>query len=299
MRKIILVVAALVFATAIGSAVAKTSTVSITKNGYVPKSLTIAQSDTVKFTNSDTVAHQVKFKSTTNVTCVPSPLVLQPGASGSCTFKKTGTFAYTDPNKKVSTFRGTIIVTAAPESISLTVKPRLLIYGGKVTLSGILSTQKAGANADVLAQQCGVSTATKVGTVKTTTGGAYTSTAQPLKNTAYTTNVGTVKSSAVTVRVRPRLRLARIAAHRYSVRVFAAQSFAGKYVNFQRYNSTLLRWVAVKRVSLRANSTGVAPTVVTAAKWRSAIKAGRRVRVTLPQTPGNCYAAGSSNTIRS
>ena len=34
----------------------------------------------------------------------------------------------------------------------------------------------------------------------------------------------------------PRLRLGRVAAHRYSLRVFAAQSFAGKFATFQRFN---------------------------------------------------------------
>ncbi len=308
MRKLVLFIAlalvavpsALVSAAAIGSAAATTSTVTITKNGYVPSSLTIAQGGTVQFTNSDTVAHQVTFKFTAGVTCAPNPLVLQPGASGSCTFQNAGSYTYSDPNTKGKTFRGSITVTAAPESISLTAKPLLTIYGGKVTLSGILSTQKTGENVDVLAQQCGASAATKIGTVQTTTGGAYTSTAQPLMNTAYTTKVRNVTSSAVTVRVRPRLRLAKVAPHRYSLRVFAAQSFAGKYASFQRYNGTLYRWVAVKSVLLRANSTGVAPTVVTAASFRSTIKAGLRVRVTLTQAQaGSCYAAGLSNTILS
>ncbi len=56
----------------------------------------------------------------------------------------------------------------------------------------------------------------------------------------------------------------------------------------------------VKRVLLRANRTGVAPTVITSAKFRSRIKAGLRVRVVLGQTQvGSCYLAGRSNTIRS
>jgi hypothetical protein len=46
--------------------------------------------------------------------------------------------------------------------------------------------------------------------------------------------------------------------------------------------------------------TGVAPTVVTSAKFRSGIKARQRVRVTLgAKQVGSCYLAGRSNTIRS
>src|SRR5215471_1374139 len=81
-----------------GAAEAKTATVTITKNGYVPNSLTIAQGDTVQFTNSDTVAHQVSFKASTGVTCSPNPLVLQPAAAGSCTFATAGSYSYSDPN---------------------------------------------------------------------------------------------------------------------------------------------------------------------------------------------------------
>ena len=102
------------------------------------------------------------------------------------------------------------------------------------------------------------------------------------------------------MKVRPRLRLGKVAAHRYSLRVFAAESFAGKFGTFQRYNGTLGRWVNVKRVLLRANSTGVAPTVITAVSFRSTIPARLRVRVILPQLQvGNCYLPGSSNIIRS
>lgn len=298
MRKLLLFLGAVAMLAVSGAAVAKTSSVTITKNGYVPNALTIAQGDTVQFTNSDTVAHQVSFKTTTGVTCTPNPLVLQPAANGSCTFQTAGSYTYSDPNAKGNTFRGTITVSAAAESLSLTAKPLLLIYGGKVTLSGALSTQKVGENVDVLAQQCGANTATKTATVQTATAGAYTSTVQPLMNTAYSTKLGKTASVAVTVRVRPRLQLAKLAAHRYSLRVSAGQSFAGKYASFQRFNGTLHRWVAVKSVPLRANTTGVAPTVVSAASFRSTIRSGLRVRVTLPQAQvGGCFAAGLSNTI--
>lgn len=298
MRKLLLLLGAAAMLAVSGAAVAKTSSVTITKNGYVPKALTIAQGDTVQFTNSDTVAHQVTFKTTTGVTCTPNPLVLAAAANGSCTFQTAGRYTYSDPNIKGKTFSGTITVTAAAESLSLTAKPLLLIYGGKVTLSGALSTQKTGESIDVLAQQCGTNTPSKTATVLTTTAGAYASTAQPLMNTAYSTKLRNVASAAVTVRVRPRPRLAKVAAHRYSLRVFAAQSFAGKYASFQRYNGTLHRWVAVKTVRLAANTTGVAPTVISAVSFRSTVKTGLRVRATLGQAQvGSCYAAGLSNTI--
>lgn len=300
MRKMILLAAVTALAVAVGSAGAKTVTVTITKNGYVPESVAIGQGDTVQFMNSDTVAHQVTFKSTAGVTCSPNPLVLQPAGNGSCTFQNAGNYSYSDPNAKGNTFRGTVTVTAAPASLSLTAKPVLVIYGSPDLLAGKLSTQQTGENVDVLAQQCGAPSATKTATVQTTTGGAYSATVKPLMNTAYTTKSKAVASSVVTVRVRPRLRLVRVAPHRYTLRVFGATSFAGKYASFQRYNSTLRRWVALRTVLLKANSTGVAPTVITTGSFRSSVPGGLRVRVTLGQAQvGSCYAPGLSNTIRS
>ncbi len=232
--------------------------------------------------------------------CSPNPLVLQSAQSGTCTFGSPGTFTYYDPNVKGSSFRGTVTVTGQvpAETLTLSAKLRALVYGGQVTLTGTLSNQKAGENVDVLAKACGQTKVTKVTTVQTTTGGAYIAVVKPLKNTVYTVKAKNTSSPAVTVKVRPRLRLGKVALHRYSLRVFAARSFAGKYGTFQRYNATLGRWVTVKRVLLRANSTGIAPTVISSVSFRSTIPARLRVRVILPQLQvGSCYLPGRSNVI--
>ena len=307
MRKLMLIAIAIASLAVAGAAIAKTVAVTITKNGYVPNAVTVAVGDTVQFTNSDTVAHQIVFKPTTGVTCVPNPLVLQPTQSGTCTFQAAGKFDYSDPNVKGNTFRGTVTVGSAPpppppaaDTLTLAAKPQLVIYGGNVTLSGTLSNQKVGENVDVLAKPCGQTAQTKVTTVQTTTGGVFTAVVKPLKNTLYTVKVKNTTSNAVSEKVRPKLRLRKLAAHRYSLRVFAAQSFAGRYGTFQRFNGTLGRWVTVKRVLLRANSTGVAPTVISSVAFRSTIRPLLKVRVVLPQLQvGSCYRPGRSNVIRS
>src|SRR5205823_13093707 len=118
--------------------------------------------------------------------------------------------------------------------------------------------------------------------------------------TAYTAKSKSSTSPAATANVAPRLLLRKVRKHRYSVQVSAAQSFAGKKATFQRYRKATKRWVKVKRVTLKANTTGVAPTVITSAKFRSSIRARLRVRVVLgSKQVGPCYAAGRSNTIRS
>jgi len=152
----------------------------------------------------------------------------------------------------------------------------------------------------VYGQQCGSNAASKLATVATTTGGAYASAGQPLMNTTYTAKHQNTSSPAVAVRVRPVVRLVKVAAHRFSIRVSAAQSFAGKYAGFQRYNGTLHRWVAVKAVALKASTAGAATTVLSVVSFRTTLKAGFQVRAALPQAQvGGCYAAGLSNTIKS
>jgi plastocyanin len=300
MRKLTLLTAAGLLLFVGAAAGAKTVSVAITKNGYVPSTVTIAQGDTVQWTNQDTSAHQIDLKQTNGVTCTVNPLVIQPTASASCTFAQAGNFSYSDPNVKGNTYRGSITVTAPPESINLTAKPVLVIYGGKPAVSGTLSTQQAGQNIDVYGQACGSNAATKLATVATTTGGAFTYTASPLQNTVYTAKIRATTSNAVTVRVRPALRLTRPALHRFALRVSAAQSFAGKYASFQRYNGTLRRWVAVKTLTLKASTAGVAPTVVSTVSFRSLVKTRLRVRVVMGAAQvGGCYAPGLSNTIYS
>lgn len=307
MRKLLLLfvaVSSLAAATAAAElarpAASATATVTITHTGYNPKSVSITVGDSVAFKNSDTVAHTVRFNPKTGISCSRAlPLVLQPGQSATCTFRTAGTFNFSDPKFKTKAFRGTVVIAAAP-AVSLSVTPKVVAYGRSVTLSGTLANQNSGQSLQVLAQPCGQSAATKIATVTTTTGGAYSYQTKPLKNTAYKVKFKSSTSNTVSVKVRPRLRLGRVARHRYSLRVFAAQSFAGHHASFQRYRPALRRWVTVKRVLLRANSTGIAPTVLTTARFRSRIKAGLKVRVVLPRTQvGACYLAGRSNTIRS
>jgi plastocyanin len=275
-------------------------TVKITHTGYTPTSVSIVVGDTVVFTNSDTVAHTVRFNSTTGIHCSRAiPLVLQPGQSATCTFSSAGKFNFSDPANKSKSFRGTVVVGSAP-AVSLAATPKVVVYGSKVTLSGTLASQQAGQSLQLLAQQCGEPAAKPLATVTTTTGGAFSYQTEPLMQTAYTVKLKNSTSSAVIVKVRPRLRLRKLATHRYSLRVLAAQSFAGKYASFQRYRPALRRWVTVKRVLLRANGTGVAPTVISSATFRSSVKTRIRVRAVLAQTQvGSCYLAGRSNTIRS
>jgi hypothetical protein len=177
--------------------------------------------------------------------------------------------------------------------------PALATFGAKVTATGIASTRRAGATVGVFAHQCGDPTAQKITTVQTQAGGRYSVSLQPLLNTVYSTEVSGSRSAGRAVRVRPRLTLRRLGPRRYSLRVDASASFAGKVASFQRYAAARRRWVAVRAVKI-TTSSGVVPAVASRVSFRSAIRAGVRVRATLAKRQvGACYAAGLSNTIRS
>ena len=307
MRKLLLLLIAVAALAAAGAAVdrarpaaAASQTVTITKTGYKPTTVSISVGDSVVFANSDTVAHTVVFKPATGFQCdVIAPLVLQAGKSASCTFPSAGKFTFSDLTNRGKNFRGTITVTQSPTS-NLGVTPTTAVFGRKVTLAGTLADKQSGESLQVMGLQCGTTTASALATIKSTTGGAFTYEAQPLRETAYSVRAKNADSSAATVKVMPRLQLGKVGRHRYVLHVSAAESFAGKYATFQRYRPATKRWVKVKLVLLKANTTGVAPTVVTAATFRSGIQAKVRVRVTLgAKQVGSCYLAGRSNTIRS
>lgn len=304
MRKPLLFLLAAAVLTAAGAAataLAASQTVTINATGYKPTAVSITVGDSVVFDNKDTVVHTVQFKQTTGFNCSAAlPLAIAAGQSASCTFTSTGKYAFSDPAHKGNTFRGTVTVATALTSGPLTLNPKSVVYGHTSTLTGTLASKLSGQSVQILGTECGTTTAKLLATVTTTTGGKFTYPAAPLKKTAYTAKLKNSTSSAATAAVQPRLQLRKVSKHHYRVTVSAAESFAGKSATFQRYRSATRRWVKVRRVLLKANTTGTAPTVITAAKFRSGIRARLRVRVTLgPKQVGLCYAAGHSNTIRS
>jgi plastocyanin len=300
MRKVLVPLLAVITLVAAGAAAGKTTTtVTISKTGYQPTAVSIVVGDTVIFKNTDTVAHTVKFDSTTGVSCSAAvPLVIAAGQSANCTFSSAGKFRFSDPAINKKAFRGTITVTPSLVS-SLKATPKNVVYGAKSTLSGKLASGQSGQTVQIRQQVCGETKSTVVATVTTTSAGAFTYDAQPVKKTTYTLSSKGATAS-IGVGVAPKLHLRKVARHRFGVKVFAAQSFVGKVATFQRFRPSLHRWVRVKRVTLKKSTAGTAPTVITSAKFRSRIRTGLRVRVSLgPKQVSPCYLAGHSNTIRS
>jgi plastocyanin len=298
MRKVLVLPVAVLALVLAGSAAGKvTQTVTITKTGYTPTAVTITTDDAVVFKNTDTVAHTVAFSPTTGVNCGGTlPLSVPAGQGVSCKFSTAGKFRFSDPASNKKAFRGTI--TVSPPLVSnLTTTPMKVTYGRSSTIAGKLTSGQAGQAVQVRAEACNAAP-TVLTTVTTTTGGEFSFQVKPSNNTLYTlTSKGL--SSTTTVSVKPRMHLAKIGAHRFQLKVYAAHNFLGARVTFQRYKSSARRWVAVKRVSMHTSSTK-GPTVMTSAKFRSSIRAHQRVRASLgPKQVTPCYLAAHSNTIRS
>jgi plastocyanin len=154
-----IVAAALVVAAPASSTT--TAQATITTTGFVPRAITIDEGDSVKWTNIDTVNHRiVKLNGR-----VFSP-VLRPGDSFTKTFSSEGVYRYTDASEE--TMR--TVVTVRPtttQAVTLNASASRVIYGRAFTLSGTVSSGKAGEDVNIVAQRFGESSFTALGTVKT------------------------------------------------------------------------------------------------------------------------------------
>jgi plastocyanin len=271
---------------------AATVAVSITKAAFVPKNVTATVNDTVKWTNNDTANHQV--------VCAKCPFtspVLKPSESYSYKFAKIGKFPITDA--VVTRIKGTVTVKAAGPSVTLAAKPAIVTYGAATTLSGKVSNNAAGEKVVLLGQECGKPVFSSVNTLNTTGGGKFSAAAAPAKNTSYQAKWKTSTSPNVPVKVRPLVRLAKLASHKYRARVRAAESFSGKLVVFQRWSAAKRTWVKVRVVVLKSIGT-VGTTQISGRTFRSTVKAGLKVRLVLKSSQvAPCYVGGKSNVIKS
>lgn len=181
-----------------------------------------------------------------------------------------------------------------PASVSISAARPAVVYGSSVKLSGTISSQQAGEHVLVLGRPYGLTTFTQVGTTDTTAKGAWSLMVSPQIQTSYEASWNATFSRPITIKVRPRIRLAissRTATRgTFTVEVSGSRSFSGKYVLVQRLTPTGA--VTVKHVVLGASSS--ATFTLRLPRHRA------RVRVVMPSSqaaPG--YIAGVSNVWKS
>lgn len=292
-RRLALISTAVLTLAAATPATTATTTVQITKLGFVPQNITVTQGDQVTWQNADTANHQVVSQQGGWA----SP-VLAPTQTWTRTFDQVGKFQYVDSSAK--NIKGTVTVKAPPASVSLAASTAVVTYSGRTTLSGTVSSKQTGERVDLYKLECSKTpqTMTKMDTATTTTGGAYSMSVQPLENTSYQARWTTASSPVVAVKAKPRLRLGKVAPRRFSIRTFADISFAGHVVVVQRWVPSLHAWKGVRTATLRANTSGVAPTVVSSVTFTLKVAARTKLRVVITQKQvGACYLPGTSNAI--
>jgi plastocyanin len=219
---------------------AATLEVRITKSGFSPRTLTINFGDAVQWRNADTVNHQVVADNG----AFASP-IMAPGRTYRFTFRTAGRFPYHDALKP--SLRGTVNVKGPPPSLTLGASVPIIVYGGSIQLSGVVSTHKAGEAVSLVAQQYGAAV-TGLGSVQTSSGGAFAMTVTPTIFTAYQASWGGTTSPQITVQVKPKVSFLPLA-RRFVARVTAGRSFAGRHVYLQR-RSPFGQWVTVRKLTL-------------------------------------------------
>ena len=187
-----------------------------------------------------------------------------------------------------------IAAAAKSAAVSISAARPAVVYGGSVKLSGTVSNHQAGEQVIVLGRPYGATTFTQVDVVSTTAKGAWSYMASPAIQTGYEAAWNAVTSRAVTVKVRPRIRLtlqSRTASRgTFSVEVSGNRAFTGKYVLVQRLTPTGA--VTVKHVVLDASST--ATFTIRLPRHRARLRA---VMSSSQAAPG--YIAGYSNVWKS
>jgi hypothetical protein len=241
----------------------------------------------VTWTNNDTINHQV----VANNGNYASP-ILEPGKSWTHPFHSGGTYRYHDSLHPALT--GSVVVKGAPPEISLAASVPVVKYGGTVTLSGAVSSKKAGVTVTLVQLPFAQTTKQVIATLQTTSGGAFSYTVTPQVNTTYQAQWPGKSESSVTVQVQPAIKLPFVSKSGYfHFYVNAGTSFAGKTVYLQRY--TLARtWVNIRALTLgeksgRLISVKAVKRIVPRGRWS--------IRVFMPATEmGGGYLDGWSGT---
>jgi hypothetical protein len=180
-------------------------------------------------------------------------------------------------------------LTFATTGVSLSARAQRVVYGRGVMLTGAVPTARPNETVTVYAQRYGAGSPTAVAAVVTGAGGTWSYLARPRIRTSYLAGWNGVTSRAVTIAVRPAITLRRVGPARFHTRVFAARSYARRFVKLQRL--TINRgWVTVKRVRLGRRSGAI---------FRVQLRRGTsRLRIVMSvNQAGRGYLAGISRTV--
>jgi hypothetical protein len=176
------------------------------------------------------------------------------------------------------------------QSVTLSASALRTISGDFVTLSGTVSSGQVGVSVSILSQPLGATSFASIATALSGAGGQWTYMARPKIQTSYEASASGGASPAVTVGVSPAISLRLITGARFSTRVVAGTSFAGRVVQLQRMVSD--HWVTVKRATLNPKSSALFAASALPAHQSSTIRIAMSVNAAGPG-----YLGGFSRTI--
>jgi plastocyanin len=264
------------------SGTTRTTTITITQFGFLPQSVEIAPGDTVVWRNFETVTHQVVADDGSFL----SP-VLSAGQSFSFTFRTPRVHGYRD--SVWGKYHGTVTVSGpSARSVTLATVSPTVVYGGRVTLSGTVSSGQPGEDVAVLARPFGRTTFARIAIVNTAARGRWSYAAKPAIGTTFRARWSKETSGPAVVDVRPRVTLS-VRRGVFSTTARAVRSFERRLVLLQRRSAGGGEWVSMRRIVL-----GDSPT-----RFRTRLPQGwSLLRVLLPQgQAGPGYLAGLSPTL--
>jgi plastocyanin len=227
-------------------ALSATRQVDIRAAGFSPATVTIATGDDVRWTNRDTVNHQV----VSDTGAFASP-ILRPNQSYRFTFRASGTYRYRDALEPAE--RGTVRVTGPPPSVSLAASTGIDTFGTQITLSGQVSNGRAGERVEIFSKPYPGTSFVKLAEVLTQQGGAWSYPTTPEILTSYQAHWRNNTSLEVSVAVRPRISFGRRSGF-FVVTANGQRSFANRVVYLQRL-SRFGQWVNVRKVTLGSQSS--------------------------------------------
>jgi plastocyanin len=247
MRKLILALAAVTALAVAGPAgAATTKTVNIFGSTFSPKNATIIEGDTITWVNRDNANHQILADKGQFVSAI-----LRPKQTFSFTFNAAGTYTYKD--ELHPTLKGTISVKGAPPTLTLAASSQYIVYGDKVTLSGAVSSHKAGESVTIYYQPYPQPNLIQRVTLLTSADGSFSFIVQPQIATSYQASWKGAYATPTSVQVQPKVTLGRN--NGWIIHAAAGTSFAGRAVQFQRLNASTGQWVTLKKLLLNSRSS--------------------------------------------
>jgi hypothetical protein len=208
---------------------------------------------------------------------------------GSLASRQTYHFRLVATNSVGASYGGDATFMTAGPAVTLAASTGTIVARRGVMLSGTVASGRANETVVVFAQRFTNPSFTALATVLTSAGGTWKLAVKPMISTTYKGVWNGSTSLTVTVAVRPAVTLRTLPRSRFTTRVLAGRSFAGRTVQLQR---RLLdgRWLTIARADLNRRSVAIFHPALRRGRWTL------RVAISVNQAGGG-YLAGFSPWI--